>query len=545
LSFVGLLTAASLLSGIVGVFLLGKRAGDRPNPEFQRLTFGRGAVVSARFAPDGRTIVYSASTDGQPIRMFSARTDGRESRRLELPDASVVSVSPLGEIAMLLGRTFDVPREWAGTLARVPLTGGAPREMSVGVAGADWSSDGKRLAIVRDIDGKRRLEFPIGKVLYETEDWITEPRFSPAGDRIAFWVWRPRFESQATVELVDLAGNHRVLTAPWKRGSGLAWSADGKEIWFSANESGWQTPLYAVTPAGKLRLVMRLPSWILLQDISRDGRTLLSLLEMHSTIHAAVAGETRERDLSWHEGSFAKGLTPDGRTLLFDEGAEGNFHAIYVRPTDGSPATRIGEGRSLAISPDGRWVLSNARERGSELVLLPTGPGEPRVLDTGGQRFDEASFFPDGKQLLLNGAYLMDLPTGKIRQVVPEGVVCDALSPNGKQVACVNAEGAGVIYELEGGASHSIPGFRPWENLWQWSSDGRSLYVGQAGTVPLKIERLDLATGKREPWREFAPADASALYAWGDYFAMTPDGKSYAYSTFNSPADLYLVTGLR
>ena len=350
--------------------------------------------------------------------------------------------------------------------------------------------------------------------------------------------------SNATVETVDLAGKHSVLAGPWKRGGGLAWSSNGKEVWFSANQGGWQSPLYAVTPSGQLRLVTRLPSWIELRDVARDGRALLALVRLHSDIRGLAPGETLERDLSWHEGSLVKALTPDGKTMLFAEEAEGAFHAIYVRRTDGSPATRIGEGRALAISPDGRWVATNAGGRGAPLVLLPTGPGEPRALETEGQAVEEAMFFPDGKRLLINGNHMIDLQTGKVRAASPEGVACQAVSPDGTEMACVGAAGEGLILVVEGGASRPIPGFKPGESVWQWSSDGRSLYVGQSDVVPLAIHRLDLATGKREPWREFRPTDRSALIAWTYYFAMTPDGKSYAYSSFNMPSDLYLVTGL-
>jgi Tol biopolymer transport system component len=539
----GLFAGALALAGAAAIVFAWRRQVQKPIPDFQRLTYGRGAVVSARFAPDGRTVVYGATWDGEPVRIFSTRTDGRESRRLDLPDGDVVSVSSLGEIAMLLGREFESPADWAGTLARVPLTGGAPREMSEGIAGADWSSDGKNLAIVREVEGNRRLEYPIGKVLYETEDSIASPRLSPGRDRIAFWA--SRSQSNSTVETVDLAGKHSVLTGRWKHGDTLAWSSDGKEVWFGANETGWRTPLFAVSLEGKVRLVMRLPSWIGLQDISRDGRVLLWLGTPHSSIRAAVGGETPERDLSWHEGSYAKGLTPDGKTLLFDEGGEGDFHAIYVRPTDGSPAKHIGDGRSLAISPDGRWVATNARERGSQLVLLPTGAGDPRSLDTEGHRFEEAAFFPDGKRLLVDGdgSWVIDLETGKLRAVGSES--CRIVSPDGRRVACVGSEGEGIIDALEGGASRPIPGFQKGEDLLQWRSDGGSLYVGQSTGVSLKVFRLDLETGGRELWREFRPVDTAALGAWSYYFAMTPDGKSYAYSTFNTPNELYLVTGLR
>jgi predicted Ser/Thr protein kinase/WD40 repeat protein len=529
-----LLIGAALLAGLAGTYTFGRRAENRLQPEFQRLTFRRGVVSAARFAPDDRTVVYSAQWNSDPSRLFSTRTDGRESTLLALPDATLVSMSSLGEMALSLN----------GTLARAPLAGGAPRELFEGVSEADWSPDGKSLAIVRRVGDKTRLEYPPGKILVESDGPIRTPRVSPNGERIAFFSGG---DAIVSVEMVDLSGKRTTLTPAWKRANGLAWSADGSEVWFSANEVGWSTPLYGVTRGGKRRLVLRLPSWIVLQDVGRDGRVLMSLLSMHSEMRVLVAGEARERDLSWHEGSFAKGLTPDGKTLLFDEGAEGSFHAIYVRPTDGSPAKLLGEGRSMAISPDGRWVAANAKERGSELVLLPTGAGEPKVLDTGGRHFDEAVFFPDSRRLLLWGdaPCVLDIVTGRRTDIADDRSSCTAVSPDGREAACVGAEGEGRIYPVEGGAPRPIPGFEKGEEVVQWSADGRSLFVRRDANLPMRVFRLDLATGKRELWREFSPEDRFSPTNEMNYFAMTPDAGSYAYSFFNLPTDLYLVTGLR
>ncbi|HEY6928930.1 MAG TPA: protein kinase [Thermoanaerobaculia bacterium] len=554
------LIAAAIVAALAGMFLAGRNLSQRPSPDFQRLTFGQGAISSARFAPDGRTIVYGATNDGAPVHLFSTRTDGRDSTRLELPDADVVSVSSAGEIAMVLGFPFEPQTGFAGTLARVPLTGGAPREMTEGITGADWSPDGRGLVISRKVGKSHRLEFPIGKVLYETTGRIDPLRFSPNGDRIAFLVRSSDEGGGVSIEVVDLAGNHRVLSKGWKRGNGLAWSADGREVWFSVNESGLRAPLYAVTLTGKQRIVMRLPAYIKLQDVSRDGRTLVSLAALRSKIQTLRPGETRERDLSWHEVSMVKGMTPDGKTILFDEGSEGYFHTFYVRPMDGSPAKRIGEGRSLAISPDGRWVAANSAGRGSPVWILPTGPGDPMSVGVEGHKFEEAVFFPDGKRLLLlardpgQGArtFLKDLPAGALRPVAPEGVSCLVVSPDGESAACTGPRGEGLIYSIEGGAARSIPGFKAGqEDPVMWASDGQSLFVGSSGlatsqgTAPFTVSRLDIRTGRREIWHEFKPADRAGVIGAGYYFSMTPDGKSYAYSYLSAPSDLYLVTGLK
>ena len=467
------LAAAAVVAALAGTYVLARRGGLPKLPDFQRLTYGHGVVSSARFGPDGRTVVYSAEWDGNPARVFSTRTDGRESTRLDLPDAELLSVSSQGEMALRMG----------SVLARVPLTGGAPREMAEGVSEADWSPDGKSLAIVRSGDGKQRLEFPTGRVLYETTDDILSPRVSPSGDLVAF-LSPHSVDSIVSVDTVDRKGRHEVLSRGWKRASHLAWSADGREIWFSANERAWRTPLYAVTLSGNVRLVMRLPSWIVLQDVARDGRVLVSLVTMSSSLRLVAPGESREKDYSWHESSFAKALTPDGKTLLFDEGGEGAFHTIYVRATDGSPAKRIGEGRAMAISPDGRWVATNANERGSDVVLVPTGPGDSRILNTAGHRFAEATFLPDGKRLLLVGdggpVFVADLTTGALEPVAPDGIECGPVSPDGKQTACTGESGGDEnrIYPIDGGAPRGIPGIEPEESVIQWTSDPGVVFAG-------------------------------------------------------------------
>lgn len=544
---------AAAIAAYGGVFMLGRRLATTPVPEFQRLTFRRGGILGARFGPDGRTIAYSAAWDGGPLRLYSTRTDGTESTAFGPPDLDVASISSAGEIA-LLTRRFGSPSGVfrPGTLARLALAGGAPREMTDGVVAADWSPDGKALAISRASgNGGTRLEFPIGKTLYESNDYINTLRVSPSGDRVAFV--ETRRTTSATVQIIDRSGKRQTISGGWNRCLGLAWSPDGSEVWFTANDGGWRSPLRAVEPGGAARMVLRLPSWITLEDIAPDGRVLMSLITLRVTMRGAIAGEA-ERDLSWHAGTRVIGLTPDGKTLLFDEGGEGTFHTIYVRPTDGSPAERIAEGRAMAISADGRWVATNAKERGSAVVLVPTRSGDPKVLDSEGHRFEDAAFLPDGRHLLLLAqdpghrarTFLRDLDSGTLRPVAAEGLECLVASPDARELACTSGvAGGGAIVTLEGGASRPIPGgLREDDAVLQWSQDGRSLFVAGTGGAPRRVFRLDLSTGQRELWRELDPPDRAGLVDIGPV-AITPDGRSYAYSSLNIPSDLYLVKGLR
>ena len=258
-------------------------------PAYSRITFRRGKVYGARFASDGQTVVYSAAWEGQPARIFATRAGSIESRSLQLPDARVLAISANGELAISIGR--ETIWDSAGTLARAPLEGGAPRELLENVSLADWSPDGRDLAVVHKIEGKYRVEFPIGKVLYETTEGITSMRFSPRGDRLAIVPW------SGAILSIDLAGKATTITKGWINIGNVAWRPDGSEIWFSGERPAGKFALYAVTPSGRELTVRVEAAGLLLFDISKDGRVLLNDYFWDSNPAARPAGETAAR---WH-----------------------------------------------------------------------------------------------------------------------------------------------------------------------------------------------------------------------------------------------------
>jgi hypothetical protein len=246
--------------------------------------------------------------------------------------------------------------------------------------------------------------------------------------------------------------------------------------------------------------------------------------------------------------------------MLFDEGGEGYFHTVYVRAMNGSPAKRLGEGRAMAISPDGRWVVANVGGRGAKTVLLPTGAGEQRALEDEGHRFEEAAFFPDGRHIVFiardpghaDRSYLLDLQSHALKAIVPEGVACGVVSPDGRTLACEGPRHDGLLYPVDGGELRPIPGFKAGEETpLQFGSDGRSLFVGPSGQelrgqgFPFKVYRLDLVTGTRALWHEFMPTERAGVQSVAFQLALTPDGSSYAVTFLNTPSTLYLVTGLK
>jgi eukaryotic-like serine/threonine-protein kinase len=553
------LVAAGGVAGaaaLVAVFLAGRQSARPTHPTFQQLSFRRGTIHGARFAPDGRTIVYAASWEGNPVELLSSRSEGPESRPLEPRTANILSISKNGEMALMLlrGRSFA-----RGTLARASLGGGVPRLLMEDVEWADWAPDGDRLAAVRSVPRAKRLEFPIGTVLYETPGWISHLRVSPRGDLVAFLDHPVPGDNRGSVAVVDKSGKVKKLAEGWKSAWGLAWSPSGREIWFTASEREAARSLMAVTLDGRTRVVARVPLRMTLHDISQDGRRVLFTNDLlrRSTL-GVPPGEALERDLSWLDYSNAKDLSPDGRTLLFSEDGEagGPTYSVYLRGTDGSPAVRLGDGKATSLSPDGKWALAVRVQPPQALQMLPTGAGEVRELPPGPlQRLDWASWFPDGQRVLVAGTepgrdarlYVQSIAGGPPQPLsagtVNAGFGSVSIAPDGTRVAVMEPDDSLVLYAVPGGEKSPVPGAEPEDVPVQWSEDGRFLYVFKFSSLPGQLVRIDLATGARSPWRQLLPSDPSGVLGI-TRVRMTRDGRSYVYTFSRILSDLHLAEGL-
>src|SRR5262249_2883330 len=259
--------------------------------------------------------------------------------------------------------------ERRGMLARMALSGGAPKEMLDGVQAADWTSDGANLAVIRS-EPRYQLEFPIGHVLLSASTgWLSDVRISPDYRRIAFFEHPTGSDNRGSICVVDLGGNKRVLSTGWSSLRGLAWSPSANEIWFAGSNSGVRRSLYAVSVSGHLRPLLSVPGSVLLHDVARDGRVLLGQENLRRVVLGLVPGGADERDLTWLDWSGLRDLTPDGRWLLFDEQGDGGGpnYSIYMRKTDGSPAVRLGDNDAFSISDDGKWVLATTNASGGAL----------------------------------------------------------------------------------------------------------------------------------------------------------------------------------
>jgi len=545
----------ALIAGIaVGMFLL-QRPAQTSLPVYHPLTFRRGIVHSARFAPDGKTIIYSAAWEGKPLELFTTRPESPESQELRPAGADVLAISASGEMALSLGSHPRAQFLYAGTLARVPLVGGAPREIRENVEWADWSPDGNTLAIVREVEGRERLEFPPDKVLYQADGWIGHLRISPKADMIAFIDHLQLGDDGGAVAVVDMAGKKTTLSTGWDSIQGLAWSPGGDEVWFSATRTGGDRSLYAVNLAGTVRLLARVPGELMLLDVGRDGNVLLTRNNDRAGMIGLAPGEAKERDLSWLDWSVPGDLSADGRSVLFGETGEGGGpkYAVYLRKTDGSPAIRLGEGIGLGLSPDGKWAIARPNITPSPLVLLPTGVGEAKRLTHDSTNHLRARWLPDGKRLVFSGneaghgfrLYVESPDEGKPRAISPEGVnPTFVISPKGDQVAGVGPDHKVYLFPVAGGEPILVSATQPDEAPTGWSPDGRALYVFRFGQIPASVVQLDLSTGQRRPWKELAPADAAGIDTIRG-ITISADAKAYVYGYIRTLSDLYLVEGLK
>jgi serine/threonine protein kinase len=542
-----LILAAVVIVALAGGAYVGSQALAPPQPTFQRLTYRRGDVQSARFSPDGQTVLFSAQWANEPLTIFSMRPGSREYRSLDLPQARILSISSSGEMAILLGTTTP------GTLARVPLSGGAPREILENVNDADWSPDGGSLAVSRTVAGKNRIEYPIGTVLYES---ASRPpvslRVSPKGDSLAFFEFDNAVGDYA-VTVLDSHRQKRALSRGWRVAGNLAWAPKADEIWFGGSKAGVNAALYAVTLDNKERTVVEMPAPMALDDI-RDGRVLGVAADSRMGVSFLSRGDKEERDLSWFDGSRIYDISNDGKTILFVELTYGQPRnvAIYLRKTDGSPAVRLGDGNRPALSPDGKWVvciLSDGPR--TNLTLLPTGAGEARSIGAGGMHYERVEWFPDGQRILFTGnqpngplrTFVQSLNGGKVTPVGPEETVAARVSPDQKYVTLA-AAGRLSLFPIDGGDPKPIASLDPGETVIRWSADGRHLFLSKVEEPSFaKISRLDISTGRKELWKELRTPDPVGVNIRD--VVMTPDGESLAYSFQRDITTLFLISGLR
>jgi eukaryotic-like serine/threonine-protein kinase len=552
-------TAMAVAAALAGCALFGGGwwLSRRPSsqPSFTRLSYKEKAIYRAAFVPEKDAVVYSAAVDDNRPVVLRIGREYPSSTSIGLPPGThLLSVSKSGELALLMDARVVTAEILRGTLARMALGAQGARRLLDGVRDADWMPDGGELAIVRTVGSKDRLEFPPGKVVYETDGYLSDLHVSPDGASFAAFEHPMRWEPRASLVIIDRAGRKTVVAGEYGFARGVAWRPDGRELVFSASSHGaGNSSILAVVPGGKARLVLDAPGSLTVHDVSGAGEWLISRDERREGLRVAMKGDAAERELGWLDRSQAVALSHDGRTLLFTELAPpaGPGGSVCLRPTDGGPVVSMGSGVAHDLSSDGQWVLAVAD--GKRLQVYPVGMGEPRDLPRGAiESYRWATWFPNGLRILACGTehgrpsrcYWQDVEGGDPRPATPDGE-WGIVSPDGHRALTWHAEAAPVIYSLDGNPQPTaVPTATAADMPAGWSADGAAVLLYQPSQVPAEVVRVDLASGHRQVVRRLSPPDGVGVLSL-DPVIVSPDGSSYAYTYTRVLSTLFTVTGLK
>ncbi len=545
--------ALLLLAAVVTVLSLNRRSPslkEKIERTSNRLTTRDGFISAARFAPDGKRVIYSAGFDGRPVEIFSS--DGENSLYAVKKSAALKSVSRSGKIAVL----FDFVLNWSdgynGTLAILPAGGGEPETEIDGVDDAAFAPDGNTFAIIKSVFGEQQLQYPAGNVLYKSTGWMTYPRFSPKGDKIAFFE-HPVGDVSGSIAVFDLASKKKTdISTDWESLKGLAWNPKDNDIWFGGSKVSKKLSVNAVSLSGQLRMnLYELPGInARVDDISEDGRILITQGTNHTTMMMLRGkSETQPVDsrFAW---STSADMSADGKTLLFyqwgyEVSSSSDPSGVYLKRLENSEPVKLGPGRALALSPDLKWALALRQTKPDpQLVLLSTSLSQPIELPNRGiKEYHYASFFPDGRHILFTGvearndavirSFVQDVNTGDVHPVTEEGTTALRVSPDGKRLITLQPDQTFYIQGLDGGEPKAIPGLERDDVPIQWSDDGRAVYVTGGGEFATKVYRLSLDTGERKEWSDIDPPNKVGLVGLETNtggILITPDGKVCVYT---------------
>jgi serine/threonine protein kinase/Tol biopolymer transport system component len=519
-------TVLALLAvvAVAAAFVWRRNSGGNDTPEFRQVTFRSGTVYRARFTRDWQSILYSAAWEGEPTELFTARYGSTESRSLS-PETAVAAVSSKDQLAVLLKPTllaFGSVCFPEGTLALLPIEGGTPRPIMNDVQWADWRPDGSDLAVIRSSDnaagGVNVLQFPRDKVLYAPErGWISDVRFSPDGKYLAFSQHVPSGDDGKVV-IIDLAGKRISESPDYSSLTGLAWAPNG-EVWYTAANEGSRR-LLGMDLRGRAHDIYHAPGDITLHDIAGNGRILITNDSSRMLLFAGRSGSA-DKNLSWFNWSLALGISDDGSTVLFSESSTGvaGKSAAFLRKLDGSPAVMLGEGVGfpMALSSDGKWVATLDLKQPPNILLLPTGVGNPKQLTSNGWDYRRIRWRKSGDALIVSARepghpsrlYLIDISTKAVAPLLPEGITGGWPSPDGRFLLGVQ-NGVLKIFDQRGAEIRSLGKREPADQIDKWSEDGKSILLWSGDALPT-LERMDAATGKRYRLSEIKPPDTTGM----------------------------------
>jgi eukaryotic-like serine/threonine-protein kinase len=545
-----------LLLLLAGTWFVARSTAHLEPPKFTQLTFQQGFVEAARFLSDGRDFI-SASRWGSDsdVALFTGTVETPGLRPLGISVTSLLSVSSTGDLLVLQDAHQIGPGYVrVGRLARLAISGGAPRPLQENVQYADWAPNGTDFAVVRFAPDRHlyRLEYPSGKVLYETPGWLSHPRFSRDGKHIAF-LDHPVFgDDLGMVAIVDLQGNHKQLSGTFGSTQGLAWSPDQSEIWFSAVKNGVYRSLYATSLRGRERPLLAAPGNVDIQDVLPNGNVLLNVTDERLELMVFTADHPEGRDFTWMDWAYGARFSADSKSLLFGDQHSGDNYGTFLRNLDGSPAVRLGDGDPMDLSPDNKWAISRLPSKPNQILLLPTGTGESRQLTHSNISHLYGRWLPDGR-IICDGnetghperTYLVDM-NGNEKPLTPEGILARAVTTDGKNLIVSDLDSTQFhLFPVDGGQPRPLPQLQKGDAPQDFTADDKAILLRRSGKdAAIEIWRLELATGKRTLLRSLSAPGARAV-ARGLNVVSSRDEKSYAYTYQPAISTEYLVQGIR
>ena len=545
----GIVTFAALATACAAGAFFFLRSPHSDPPSFQSLTFRREIINNARFAPDGKTVVYDSTEDGRKYHIYSVQPGNPERRDLGI-DAKLLDVSSTGQMAVLNA---------SGELQSAPVGGGAPRTVAEGVSLAAWSPDGKELATVRTIDGSDSLEYPAGKVLYQSPGYIGNLRISSDGQAVYLEDHPLRDDSAAFVRMIDGAGKTTTLSPHYSVVAGLSILKDGDGVLYSASTEGWELSLYLASRAGHVRMITGFSEQNHLLAVNAVGEVLLKRRSARWLMFVSESPSSPARDLSWHDASLPVEFSTDSKSVLFLEGgaASGSDWDVYLRGADGRPAIHLGVGAGTSLSSDGRWVLVTRNQLPAQLFLLPTGAGQARQVTSDSLHHEDAAFLPDGQSMVFVGNpqgrprmwYAQDLKGGPPRAFGPEGVLFAhlddpvVLSPDGRNIAVVTADKNLLLQPIAGGVGRAIPDLKAGFTPVRWCPGGATIMLQKKDGAAMQIFETNVTTGTQRLWKSIASPEGLAV-AEVRRVRIAPDCRSVAWGVQAQEYRLFLMKGL-
>jgi hypothetical protein len=524
-------------------------------PLFRRLSFRRGQVTSARFAPDGDSIVFAASWDAGPVRLSTMRidSDSHWSSELELPAADVLDVSSTGDMLIALGAPDPAHPGAGATLAQVPMLGRAPRAILEAVREAAWTKEGRFVVTRLLAGGRASIELPAGRRWWSGATWPSHVRPSADGARLAFFEHPSADDPGGRLVLCGADGRLEPLSEGWRVLTGLAWSPDTRELWLSGARGEDAAALWAVSPAGSERIVARAPRDLTLHDVQEDGRALVTTDRTVVSVRAAAPAGAPPRELAGLESPTLIDASPDGRLVLVTERRGGRDEAVVLDAARGGPPVRLGAGEALGLSPDGRFALLLRSAAPGALALVPVAGGPAREIPTPdlvptAARLVADRSAPSGMTVLVrdDARWLRQELDGTGRLALPgsERFSAIVVSPDGRRIAAAAADGVHVAALDEGAPPpHRLAGAPAHAWPLRWTPDGRAVLVGEAVGAAVRVHRVDAATGHARPLLEIAPPDRAGARGVP---AIVVDGTAEAWvlATTRRLSELYVVEGL-